>query len=150
MSVLVPEPAMKLHTQRAIDTRLVAWPHDRLTSNDNEHWAQRAPKIKKWRTLAYNAFRGVPPIPPGAQARVVVYFRQPPGRGEVKDIPNLNPIVKACIDGITHGPTGKGKGPWPDDTTKHVMAQDVREITPPGPLKIVFQVWVTVEPPAAL
>ena len=28
MSVLTPEPPMKLHTQRAIDTRLVAWPSD--------------------------------------------------------------------------------------------------------------------------
>lgn len=133
---------MTLHAERAVDTRAVAWPAQRLTSNDNQtKRLYDSEKVKMWRALGYKAFRGVPPIPEGHVARVVVHYRQPPGRGKVRDISNLHKITKCLIDGITHGIDGRSRGPWPDDSTKHVIGQDERELLPSTRLEIIVQVW---------
>lgn len=141
--MILPEPSMTLHIERTIDTRMVAWPAQRLTSNDNQtKRLYDADKVRMWRGLGAKAFQGVPPIPPGHVARVVVHYRQPPGRGKVRDISNLHKITKCLVDGASKGADGKGTGPWPDDSTKHVLGQDERELLPSTHLEVVVQVWV--------
>lgn len=136
---------MQLHVQRQIDTRMVSWPAQRLTSNDRDGkklYSSTATAL--WRSLGARAFRGAAPVPAGHIARVVVYFRQPPGRGQVRDASNFHPITKALVDGITHGPGGKRgttKGPWPDDTAKFVLGQDERLLLPATGLQVIVQVW---------
>lgn len=142
---LRPEPVMRLHAQRTIATERIPWPANRLTSNDRrgKHLYQ-ADTVKLWRTLAARATEDIEPIPAGAVARVVVFYRQPAGRGAVRDIANLQPITKCLVDGMTGGVRGEraGRGPWPDDSTRYVIGQDEREILPRGPLRVIVQVWV--------
>ena len=143
--LLMPEPSpMKLHVQRAIDTRAVAWPAQRLTSNDRKgKKLYDSDTVAMWRGLGYRAFVGVMPIPTGTVARVVVHYRQPAGRGKIRDPSNLHPITKALVDGMTHGPDGKRPtGLWPDDSGKYVIGQDERDLLPATGLEIVVQVWV--------
>ena len=140
---LLPEPKMDLYVEKAIDVRAVAWPAQRLTSNDRTgKKLYDSDTVALWRGLGARAFQHITPVPEGRPARVVVFYRQPPGRSKVRDISNLHPITKALIDGITHGPDGKGRGPWPDDSTKHVLGQDERELLPSTHLEVIVQVYV--------
>lgn len=142
--MILPEPPMTLHAEVEIDTRTVAWPAHRMTSNDNR--TKRlyvSDTVKLWRGLGYKAFKSVPPVPEGHVARVVVHYRQPPGRGKIRDVGNLHPISKALVDGMTTGPDGKTPtGLWPDDSTKNVLGQDERELLPSTRLSIIVQIWV--------
>lgn len=142
---------MVLHAQRTIDTRMVAWPAQRMTSNDRGgKKLYDADKVELWRSLGARAFRTVPPISDGHVARVVAFYRQPKGRSVVKDPSNLHPITKALVDGITHGPAGtrNHKGPWPDDSLRYVLAQDERALLPHGELEVIVQVWTAPQPGA--
>lgn len=144
---LRPEPVMRLHAQRTVATERVPWLPNRITSNDRKGKnLYTADQVKFWRTLALRATEDIAPIPAGTVARVVVFYRQPSGKGSgaVHDVGNLQPITKAIVDGMTGGVRGerKGLGPWPDDSTRYVIGQDEREILPRGPLRVVVQVWV--------
>lgn len=138
---------MTLHAQETVDTRAVAWKTHRLTSNDRTGKSlYSSASVALWRSLGHRAFRGVPPIPDGHVARVVVHYRQPAGRGQVRDASNLHPITKAIVDGITHGPGGprasqRSRGLWPDDSARWVVGQDDRLLLPAGSLEVVVQVW---------
>lgn len=135
---LRPEPPMDLYAERAIDTRLIAWPAQRLTSNDRKgKKLYDSDTVAVWRGLGLKAFRGTPRIPSGYVARVVVYYRQPPGRAKVKDVGNLHPITKALVDGAL-----SDAGLVPDDATRFVLGQDERELLPASHLQIVVQVWI--------
>lgn len=140
---------MTLHSQETVDTRRVAWPAMRLTSNDNTtKKLYDKDAVALWRGLGAQLARHIRPIPEGHLARVVAYYRQPKGRGQVKDPSNLHPITKALVDGITHGPAGtpRWRGPWPDDSVAYVVAQDDRFLLPAGQLEVIVQVW-TGPPP---
>lgn len=95
-----------------------------LTANDRRHWAAQAELVKQWRLASCLAARWAK-LPTGldrVRIDAVAHFR---GRPPVRDRDNLQPTLKAVIDGL--GPekqTKKGKTPGyglvPDDSDKHL------------------------------
>ena len=108
-----------------------------VSMNDREHFHKAAPKKKFWRTLGAVAARGAG-RPKFDGGRVVVFFRLPKGgRGvrSVKEVANLQPVVKALIDGMVDA------GVFPDDDDKHVWAQDARRLPWNGTCEIFVTIW---------
>lgn len=108
-----------------------------VSMNDREHFRASAPKKKFWRTLGMVAARGGG-RPQLGSGRVVVYFRLPkPGRGvrTVKEVANLQPIVKALIDGLVDA------GMFKDDSDEFVWGQDARRLPFDGKVEVIIVVW---------
>lgn len=108
--------------------------------NDRPHYRVRATKTAFWRNLARLAARNAPHY---RQGRVVVYFPVPAsGRGSVREVANLQPVVKALVDGLVDA------GVFTDDNDRVVWGQDARRL-PPEAGGVAVRVVVEPGPPPA-
>ena len=112
-----------------------------LTSNQRLHWRAKAEKTSNIRRRAWLAWRSAG-SPRMERARCVAYLSYPTNRK--RDVSNLQPTIKAAIDGIVSGPgEHKGRGGFllPDDDDAHLIGPDLRhtdgDVTP-GFLTITF------------
>lgn len=103
-------------------------PAEWITANKTQHWAARARLIAHWRHAAYYAARQTRPrIPTGLElVRLDVLSRW--GRPPVRDMPNIEPTIKAIVDGAIGpsrrtktGSTALGYGIVADDSDRHVI-----------------------------
>ncbi len=112
-----------------------------LTSNQRLHWRVKAKKTSDIRRRAWRAWSNAGD-PRMERARCVAHLAYPNNRK--RDVSNLQPTIKAAIDGIVSGPSShKGRGGFllPDDDDAHLIGPDLRhtdgDITP-GFLTITF------------
>jgi Holliday junction resolvase RusA-like endonuclease len=68
-----------------------------LSANDRRHFMERSKKTEKLRSEAYKAARAQPFLP-FSRVRIRCIFRAPDKRK--RDVANLYPSFKACVDGI--------------------------------------------------
>jgi crossover junction endodeoxyribonuclease RusA len=87
-----------------------------LTANQRLHWAQKAARNRIIRTRAKVAAQTCSFSYPAAKVTVLVGY--PDNRR--RDVHNLMPTVKACIDGCVDA------GLLPDDSDKHLQGPDLR------------------------
>lgn len=94
----------------------MAWPMPLiLTANQRLHWAQRAKRTKALRMTACRLANGTTQY---ERAHIVVTVGWPDKRR--RDVHNLMPTIKACIDGFVDA------GLLPDDDDKHLTGPDLR------------------------
>lgn len=93
---------------------LTVGPREWLTSNARHSWPERARRVKALRYLARVHARSLPLHPVTGPAFVTVQATYRAGRGI--DADNIQPAVKAVLDGLTDA------GIWPDDSGQHVAA----------------------------
>ena len=96
------------------------WNANILTMNDRKHHHQTSPCTRFWRTHGQALGAKAPKLKRG---RVVVYFQLPkqgPNRRTVREVANLQPVVKAITDGLVD------RGVFPDDADRYVWGQDAR------------------------
>ena len=112
-----------------------------LTSNLRLHWRAKAEKTSNIRHRSFLAWR-LAGSPRMEHARCVARLAYPDKRR--RDVSNLQPTIKAAIDGIVSGPgERKGRGGYllPDDDDAHLIGPDLRhtdgDVTP-GFLTITF------------
>ena len=112
-----------------------------LTSNQRLHWRAKAEKTSIIRRRAWIAWR-LAGSPRMGHARCVAHLSYPTKRK--RDVSNLQPTIKAAIDGLVSGPGAlKGRGGYllPDDDDAHLIGPDLRhtdgDVTP-GFLTITF------------
>ena len=112
-----------------------------LTSNQRLHWRAKAEKTSNIRRRAWLAWR-LAGSPRMGHARCVAHLAYPNNRK--RDVSNLQPTIKAAIDGIVSGPgehKGRGGCLLPDDDDAHLIGPDLRhtdgDVTP-GFLTITF------------
>ena len=130
-----PEPEMILHAEMTIDTRLVVWETDKLSLNERKgKHVNTSRQTALWRGLGARAATRVPRIPKGHTARYVMLIRFPDNRN--RDAVNYTPLVKALVDGVVQDAKVAVDDSWP-----HCVAQDCRELRPPGKLEVILQVW---------
>lgn len=117
-------------------TLTIGAPDAWLTANLPKAWRARSVLTAAWRRASYQMAQAGK-LPTGlVRVRIEPTARFVAGRAPVRDIPNLAPTIKACVDGL--GPQDRGKTaagtPWiapgyglvPDDDDKHVeLAQTV-------------------------
>lgn len=89
-----------------------------LNANRVRHWAPTAADVKAWRGLTSMFAKSEGLQPRDVRARVVVVFHHTDRRR--RDVGNLAPTAKACIDGLTDA------GLWPDDSDTYVVGPDLR------------------------
>ena len=108
-----------------------------LNANARDHWAAKAASTKAWRhTAAAHAMHAkIEPV--ACCGKVTVWFSMPDKRR--RDIANLQPTVKAIVDGLVDANV------FIDDHDEIVTAQDARR----GPQSTDGRVWVRVEIEAA-
>ena len=136
-------------------------PDEWLTANRTPHWAARNRMVQTWRHAAYFAARQTRPrIPTGLElVRVEVLFRW--GKAPVRDLPNITPTIKVCVDGAVGpsrrtktGSTALGYGIVPDDSDNHLVLAAPRAELVKGlvrgqvVLTVVDLSPIPVEPPA--
>ena len=112
-----------------------------LTSNQRLHWRVKAKKTSSIRQLSFFSWR-LAGSPRMERARCVAHLAYPDKRR--RDVSNLQPTIKAAIDGIVSGPgslKGRGGCLLPDDDDAHLIGPDLRhadgDVTP-GFLTITF------------
>ena len=112
-----------------------------LTSNQRLHWRAKAEKTSSIRQRSFLSWR-IAGNPRMEHARCVARLSYPNKRP--RDVSNLQPTIKAAIDGIVSGPGAlKGRGGYllPDDDDAHLIGPDLRhtdgDVTP-GYLTINF------------
>ena len=103
-----------------------------LNANERKHWAEKARRTRDWRDVA-GAVAMIKRVQPVDHGKVTVYFSLPDKRR--RDIANLQPTVKAIVDGLVDA------GVFTDDRDEIVTGQDARR----GPLSTDGRVWVRVE-----
>lgn len=88
-----------------------------LNANDRPHWSSRAKGTKAWREASCAAAEdfGVPAL---EKAWVQAFFTF--GSPRFRDVHNLYPTAKACIDGFTDS------GLWVDDRDGILIGPDMR------------------------
>ena len=112
-----------------------------LTSNQRLHWRAKAEKTSSIRQRSFLSWR-LAGSPRMEHARCVARLAYPNKRS--RDVSNLQPTIKAAIDGIVSG-AGllKRRGGYllPDDDDAHLIGPDLRhtdgDVTP-GFLTITF------------
>lgn len=82
-----------------------------INANSREHHMVRAKKTKALRSLAKTAAEGLPPFTNHVWVRVYIDWSPLTRR---RDVANLAPTLKACVDGFTDA------GLWVDDDDEHV------------------------------
>ena len=112
-----------------------------LTSNQRLHWRAKAEKTSSIRHRSFLTWRSAG-SPRMGHARCVAHLYYPNNRN--RDAGNLQPTIKAAIDGIVSGPgslKGRGGCLLPDDDDAHLIGPDLRhadgDVTP-GYLTIAF------------
>lgn len=120
-----------------IPIELAAWKKYRNSANDRDPRPVTVEKVKFWKMLGDLAARGGK-APKLARGRVMVVFRFP-NRAMTKEVSNLQPTVKAIVDGLV------ARGVFPDDSDDIVFGQDARRDPSLGPLRVL--VIVFGEPP---
>jgi len=68
-----------------------------ISANDRSHYRERSKKTEKLRSEAYKAAKAQP-FMPFTKVRIRCIFRAPDNRR--RDVANLYPSFKACIDGL--------------------------------------------------
>jgi len=117
-------------TEQPPYTITIRQPADWMTANTKYgHWAAEARAVKAWRDASYLYARSVKPALPKGLARVRVSFEFRWGRPPVRELRNLEPTIKAIVDGAI-GPSSRspgrnggmvrGYGIVPDDNDKRV------------------------------
>lgn len=110
-----------------------AWEANVLSMNDRLTPFPKAERTKFWRAFMAAASRRAPRFRGG---RVVVWFAPPTrGKGSVHEVANLQPMVKALVDGMVDA------GVFPGDSDAVVWGQDARRLPKAGAPRIVVQVW---------
>lgn len=112
-----------------------AWKQYRISANDPKggHWAPGSKKVEFWRTLGAAVARAER-APKLSRGRVVVSFRFP-ARTYTKEVSNLQPTVKALVDGLVDARV------FPEDNDGVVFGQDARRESFVGPLRMVVMVF---------
>jgi crossover junction endodeoxyribonuclease RusA len=88
-----------------------------LTANQRLHWRQKAQRTRTLRDLTYVTARpAVVPFPD--RMRCIVGVSYPDARR--RDVHNLMPTVKACIDGLVDA------GWLTDDSDRYLQGPDLR------------------------
>ena len=109
-----------------------------LTSNQRLHWRAKAEKTSNIRQRSLLSWR-IAGSPRMERARCVAHLAYPNNRN--RDAGNLQPTIKAAIDGIVSGPGNTGGCLLPDDDDAHLIGPDLRhtdgDVTP-GYLTITF------------
>ena len=112
-----------------------------LTSNQRLHWRAKAEKTSSIRQRSFLSWR-IAGSPRMERARCIAHLYYPNNRN--RDAGNLQPTIKAAIDGIVSGPgslKGRGGCLLPDDDDTHLIGPDLRrtdgDVTP-GFLTITF------------
>lgn len=128
-------------TEPAVSVTVAVPASEVLTSNQRLHWRAKAEKTSNIRRRAWLAWRNAG-SPRMERARCVAHLAYPNNRK--RDVSNLQPTIKAAIDGIVSGPgEHKGRGSYllPDDDDAHLVGPDLRhadgDVTP-GFLTITF------------
>lgn len=85
-----------------------------LGANDRSHWSSRARIVSQIRTTAGWCARRQR-IPRLERVHVTAVW-WPPNQSRLRDVDNLAPTVKACIDGL------RDAGVLPGDDRRHVVA----------------------------
>lgn len=108
-------------------------PYEWLTSNIERFHYRRATAVRKWRTATLIACRqarlplGITPV------RITAVAKYAGRRLPVRDRLNLEPTIKAIVDGLTPPKTFRRGRSWvhlvgygflPDDSDKHVLSTD--------------------------
>ena len=82
-----------------------------LNANDRLHYRERSKRTEKLRSEAYKAAKEQPFLP-FTRVRIRCIFRAPDKRR--RDVANLYPSFKACIDGLVDA------GVLPDDNDRYI------------------------------
>lgn len=91
-----------------------------LTANGRLHWAQKAARTSKLRTLAAYTARQANLQPMHGVTHVMAYIQYPSaGRADPN---NAAPTTKALVDGLTDA------GVWTDDDSAHLLGPDHRRL----------------------
>jgi crossover junction endodeoxyribonuclease RusA len=88
-----------------------------LTANQRMHWRAKAARTKALRARTY-VIAGVPAKPFPERVRLVVGVQYRDARR--RDVHNLMPTVKACIDGLVDA------GWLTDDSDRYLQGPDLR------------------------
>lgn len=103
-----------------------------INANDRLHWRKKAELTKAWREAAANAV-GFEPYH-YTRAHITAAIRFP--NNIRRDVHNLYPTVKACVDGLVDALL------LPDDSDAYIVGPDMRRHIPNGsPL-----VTITIRP----
>lgn len=98
-------------------TLVVRIPGRPMSSNDRDHWRERARKTARTRDEArLVALLQLGPRPPQLHWPVTVTVQHNTATARRSDTANCQPAVKAAIDGLTDA------GLWPDDGPDFVAA----------------------------
>lgn len=103
-----------------------------LNANHRQHWSARARVTKDLRWAAYVLAKKAR-IPRLARAHVECIYEPPPARA-VRDVGNLAPSAKACVDGAIGD-----AGVLPEDSDRYLVGPDMRrgDIHPQGRLVLL-------------
>lgn len=100
-------------------------PRPWLNSNDRDaHWGRRKSLSAAYRLSVYSECRTklIPQLE-GAYVMALISF----GTSRRRDVLNVYPTVKACIDGMVDA------GVIPDDSDKYLIGPDLRRVLSPTP-----------------
>ena len=90
-----------------------------ITANERKHWAQTAPVKQVLRALGFKAALSLPRY---ERVRLVVVVSYPDR--VARDVANLQPTLKALVDGMVSGLDGKAPaeaGILPDDNDRYFV-----------------------------
>lgn len=103
----------------------LVWPMSQiLTSNQRLHWAPKAQHTKDLRWASFLLATNYANHGQFDRAHIVVTVTWPDKRR--RDVHNLMPTIKACIDGFVDA------GLIPDDSDQHLVGPDLRVSDGPG------------------
>lgn len=118
-----------------------AWKQYRLSANDGKRVNVHAhnEKVQFWKELA-RVVAKQRRAPRMSRGRVVVVFQFPNG-GMTREVSNLQPTIKALVDGLVVA------GVFKDDNDSIVFGQDARRASARGPLSATILVYGDVLTP---
>lgn len=124
-----------------IPISLASWSQYRLSANDGKktHVSGHNDKVQFWKELA-RVVAKQKRAPRMSWGRVVVVFQFPKG-GMTREVANLQPTIKALVDGLVVA------GVFKDDNDSIVFGQDARRAATRGPLSATILVYGDVLTP---
>jgi crossover junction endodeoxyribonuclease RusA len=106
-----------------------------LNANQRLHWAAKGKRTRHWRDLAFNLTISAVNrhhLARLERARITAWFTFPDRRR--RDVGNLFPTIKACVDGCVDA------GLIPDDDDAHLDGPFLRRADAPGPVEIRLEI----------
>lgn len=139
--IATQEAAAPLAWAAEIPISLASWKQYRLSANDGKKLNVSAHngKVQFWKELARVVAKNQR-APRMSWGRVVVVFQFPNG-GMTREVSNLQPTIKALVDGLV------AAGVFTDDNDSIIFGQDARRAATRGPLSATLLVYGDVLTP---